>query len=113
MLDVLVLISKGRIKKVSLSDETATQLSALPGSLARGEKSSILLVQQHNGVLVTNDQQAVKYVRKGLPVVSPPQILRALWQERIMPQDAVRALVDEIERAEHTVIKRKEDIFTP
>lgn len=67
--------SAGWIKVKEIKDES--KLESLPSNLGKGERESIILAQEHQALLVTDDYQARKVARKQeLKVASSLNILQ-------------------------------------
>src|SRR5262249_19742925 len=89
-----------------------TAKQSLPASFGPGDAECVILCQTRGDTLLTNDRRVRNFCRtEGIDVFDLPQLLRALWENGILSKQRVRRLADEMEVAEHMVIRNKEAIF--
>jgi len=105
-------VQAGHLHILPLTSAEVAAKPALPTSFGAGDAECVILSQRRDGPLLTNDHRVRNFCRaEGIVVFDLPQLLRALWANGVLSQSRVRALVDEMEVAEHMIIANKEAIF--
>jgi len=109
-------IHHGDIQILRLTESEQTLTTALPRKLHAGEKEGIVLCQLHNYLFLSNDQRAIRYCQvMGIKNINLEAFLRALWVQRILSQQQVKALLQTIQTVEKMVITQEQldKIFAP
>ena len=109
---VFDLIASGKLQVVSLTEEDHQRMAQIPFTSAKGEADSLAYCLGHQAIFVTNDQRAYKRgIQLGVTCIRLATLLRSLWVTGVLTKEKVRELIDEIERAEGTIIKDRQEIL--
>ena len=109
---VFDLIASGKLRVVSLTGEDRQRIVQIPFTSAKGETDSLAYCLGHQAIFVTNDQRAYKRgMRLGVTCIRLATLLRSLWVSGVLNKEEVRELIDEIERAEGTIMKDRRETF--
>lgn len=109
-------VAVNQIIVLPLAADEEVLLSLLPRKLNAGERQAIILAQQHHGILLSNDQRAVRYCeQQGIRSLDLIDILRLLWTRKIISQRDVHRLIEEMQRVEHLTLtaEQRAIIFGP
>lgn len=106
------MVQSGHLQIVPLTPSEVAAKQNLSSSFGAGDVECIILCQTRGDTLLTNDRRVRNFCRaEGCTAFDLPQLLRALWENKILSKRRVRRLVIEIEAVEHIVIKNKDEIF--
>lgn len=109
---VFDLVASGKLRVVSLTEEDQQRTAQIPFTSAKGEADSLAYCLGHQAIFVTNDQRAYKRgIQLGVACIRLATLLRSLWVSGVLTKEEVRELIDEIERAEGTIIKDRREIL--
>jgi hypothetical protein len=107
-------VKEHRVEIVPLTSDEVVKKQTLPISFGAGDAECLVIREVRDYTLLTNDRRVRNYCRaEGISVFDLPQLLRALWENRIIAKRRVRRLLEQMEHAENMVIKNKEAIFGP
>jgi len=96
--EILSLISKAQIEVIALTQDETLFCHTLSLSLGVGERESIAIIRERKGILLSNESRVAHYCwQYQIPCVRLPEILRALWTERITPKDEVQRIVADLQ----------------
>jgi predicted nucleic acid-binding protein len=109
---VFDLVVSRKLRIVSLTEEDQQQMAQIPFTSAKGEADSLAYCLGHQAIFVTNDQRAYKRgMQLGVTCIRLATLLRSLWVSGVLTKEEVRELIDEIEKAEGTIIKDRQEIL--
>jgi predicted nucleic acid-binding protein len=109
---VFDLVASGKLRVVSLTKKDQQRMAQVPFTTAKGEADSLAYCWGHRAIFVTNDQRAYKRgIQLGVTCIRLATLLRSLWVTGVLTKEKVRELIDEIERAEGTIIKGRQEIL--
>lgn len=109
---VFDLVASGRLRVVSLTEEDQQWMAQIPFTSAKGEADSLAYCLGHQAIFVTNDQRAYKRgMQLGVTCIRLATLLRSLWVFEVLTREEVRELIDEIEEAEGTIIRDRQEIL--
>lgn len=109
---IFELILKKKLQIISLNQTEMLKTIKIPNSLAAGEKDSIVLCKERDGIFVTNEKKVINYCKKEqINYFDLRDILKAMHEFMNYPKEKIISLIDEIERRDNIVIKGKEEIF--
>jgi len=98
-------IAAQQIVVLPLTLNEADLLPLLPRRLNAGERQAIVLAQRRQGVLLSNDQRAVRYCEQhGIRSLDLVDILRLLWIRKVTSRREVHELIEQMERIEHLTL---------
>ena len=98
-------VATQQIVVLPLTSTEAGLLLLLPRRLNVGERQAIVLAEQRNGVLLSNDQRAVRYCeQQGIRSLDLVDILRLLWTRKVISRRAVHELIEQMQRVEHLTL---------
>ncbi len=109
-------VATQQIVVLPLNSTEAELLRLLPHRLNVGERQAIVLAEQRNGVLLSNDQRAVRYCeQQGIRSLDLVDILRLLWVRKIISRRAVHELIEQMQRVEQLILtpEQRSIIFEP
>ncbi len=110
---IMDLVHQRKLQVISPSPEEYLSSKTLPKSFGLGERDSIAIAINRKVVFVTNEKKVVNYCeKKGVDVLTLNQLLRALWELKIISKDDVRELIDDMENKDNLIITSKEDILS-
>lgn len=99
-----------------LSDSDMRTAESLPLTLGTGERESIAVARNQNGILLSNESRVRHWcIRYNIPCINLPAILRGLWVESIFTPDEVQQLINELSVRDRMVFSARtlELIFAP
>ena len=103
--DILKAITDQQIILLPLTNDEIQALAVLPHRLNAGERQAIVLVQERNGVLLSNDKRAVRYcAQQSIRTIELIDALRLLWIRQILTQNEVKQLVERMVLVEHLTL---------
>ena len=109
---VFDLIASGKLRVVSLAEKDQQRMAQIPFTSAKGKADSLAYCLGHQAIFVTNDQRAYKRgMQLGVTCIRLATLLRSLWVSEVLTREKVRELIDEIEEAEGTIIKDRQEIL--
>lgn len=87
-------------------------LSLLPRKLNAGERQAIILTQQRHGILLSNDQRAVRYCeQQGIRSLDLVDMPRLLWTRKIISRRDVHRLIEEMQRVEQLTLTAEQRVI--
>ncbi len=94
---VIDAIAAQKITILVLEPDELVLLSTLSHRLHAGERQAIVLAQHRQGLLLSNDQRAIRYcLQQGIRSLELVDILRLLWTREILSQPEVHELIDKM-----------------
>ena len=95
-----------------LTPDEEVLLSLLPRKLNAGERQAIILTQQRHGILLSNDQRAVRYCeQQGIRSLDLVDMLRLLWTRKIISRRDVHRLIEEMQRVEQLTLTAEQRVI--
>jgi len=96
------LLVSGEIQMVHLTSEETTLRDTLPKTLGAGERESIAVARERQGIVLSNESRVAHYCRQNdISCLRLPDILRALWVERLMTRQQVHQIVKDLQIKDH------------
>ncbi len=90
-------IRDGQIQVISLTSIEAASRDSLPDTLGAGERESIAVAKERDGVVISNESRVAHYCQQlGIPCVRLPDILRALWVEGVASRQDVHTMIEDL-----------------
>lgn len=106
--EVFVLIGDGRIQVVSLTLEETTFRDMLPDTLGAGEGESIAVAKERKGMVISNESRVAHYCHQlEILCVRLPDILRALWVERVVSKQEVQTMIGNLQVKDRMQFKQE------
>ena len=97
---------------ISLNQEEILKTINIPNSLAAGEKDSIILCKERNGIFITNEKKVINYCKKEkINYFDLIDILKAMYDLMDYSKEKIISLINKIERKDNIIIRNKEEIF--
>jgi hypothetical protein len=95
------------------SDEVATfEALRLEGKASAADAEIVAICQRRSWICVTMDRVAARYAEQhGVRVVDLQTLLKAALTGDLLAEDQLRALVEQMERVDHTSFPFKEKLF--
>lgn len=109
---VIDLFQKKKLIALPLTSEEEIKAEKLPLSFSKGERDSLVICKERNGILVTNERKVINYCKKqDIKCFDLRDILKALHQFMDFSKDEVSKLIEEIEEKDNIIIKDKNEIL--
>ena len=109
---IFYLILKKKLQIISLNQEEILKTINIPNSLAAGEKDSIILCKERNGIFITNEKKVINYCKKEkINYFDLIDILKAMYDLMDYSKEKIISLINKIERKDNIIIRNKEEIF--
>ena len=106
------LLQRKKLVTLTLNSEEAVKAEKLPSSFSKGERDSLVICKERNGIFVTNERKVINYCKKhDIAYFDLRDILKALHQFMNFSKDEVSKLIDEIEEKDNIIIKDKNEIL--
>ena len=106
------LFQKKKLMLISLTSKEKEKADRLPSSFSKGERDSIAICRERNGIIVTNEKKVANYCkRQGIKYFDLRDVLKALYILMNFSKNEVNKLMNEIEEKDNIIIKDKEEIF--
>jgi predicted nucleic acid-binding protein len=84
-------IVNGKIKILYLKRIELIEKENLPETFGKGEKESIAICKHRNSILLSNEKKVATFCSsQGITAFRLPDILRALWVEKVLSKDKVK-----------------------
>ncbi len=95
------------------SDEAAIfEALRLEGKVSAADAEIVAICQRRSWVYVTMDRVAARYAEQhGVRTVDLHALLKAALTGGLLAEDQLRALVEQMERTDHTIFPFKEELF--
>lgn len=109
-------IRRDEIRTLYLTEAEQTLTTTLPRKLHAGEKEGIVLCRLYNYLFLSNDKRAIRHCQMtGIKSINLEAFLRALWVQRVLSQQEVKALIQAIQSVEKLVVTQEQfgKIFAP
>ena len=95
--DIIVLQRQKRICTYHPIVADKTFMGSLPQSLGPGERESMAICKRLTAVLASNERRVKHHCKEnGIDCINLTEILRALWELKILTQTDVRTIINEI-----------------
>ena len=106
-------VRQGEIDLVAPDAGEILQKASLPASFDTGERETLVVAQARGHAVLTNERQVKHWCqRQGLHCLDLPGILRALWKTRLVSQEQVQHLIEQIEAKDRIHLKDQSQIFS-
>jgi predicted nucleic acid-binding protein len=101
-------IGDGRLQVMTLTSEETTSRDALPDTLGAGERESIAVAKEREGVVISNESRVAHYCRQlNVPCIRLPDILRALWTEEVVSRQDVQTMIEDLQVKDRMQFKQE------
>ena len=111
----LDIIALGKQKRICTHHPTIVDqafMGSLPQTLGAGERESMAICKRLTAIFVSNERRVKHHCGENrIDCVNLAEILRALWELKILTQDDVRELIKEIEIKDHLKFRTIDPIF--
>jgi predicted nucleic acid-binding protein len=105
--EAFALVSSGQIQIVSLTQEEAAFRDTLPVTLGTGERESIAIARERGGTILSNESRVAHCCRQyQIPCLRLPDILRALWTERVVSKQEVQDILTTLQLKDRMQFKQ-------
>lgn len=95
--DIFALLASGKIRMVYLTQTEVAFRDTLPAALGAGERESIALGKSRAGVILSNESRVAHCCRHhAVTCLRLPDILRALWAEKIVTKHEVQVVIGDL-----------------
>ncbi len=109
---VVDLLQKKKIIPLTLTSEEEIKTNKIPLSFSRGERDSLVICKERNGIFVTNERKVINYCKKhSIVYFDLRDILKALYIFIKFSRNEVNKLIKDIEEKDNIIIKDKKEIF--
>lgn len=109
---IVDLLQKKKIISLALTSEEEIKASNIPLSFSKGERDSLIICKERNGIFVTNERKVINYCKKyGIIYFDLRDVLKALYIFMKFSRNEVSKLIKEIEEKDNIIIKYKKEIF--
>ena len=109
---IIDLVHENRLHVLSPSSEEYQIARTLPKSFGLGERDSLAIALDRKAIFVTNEKKVVNFCeKKGVTVLTLNQLLRALWELKILSKKDVMKLMNEMEDKDNLIITSKDSIL--
>ena len=109
---VVDLLQKRRLITLPLASEEEIKTNKIPLSFSKGERDSLVICKERDGIFVTNERKVINYCKKhDIKYFDLRDILKGLHQFMNFSKDEVSKLIDEIEEKDNIIIKDKNEIL--
>lgn len=110
--DIMALHSQGRIQTRHPTVADQSFLATLTQTLGAGERESMAICKRLIATLASNERRVMHHCRaNGIHCINLAEILRALWELRILTQADVRRVITEIEAKDNLKFRTTDPIF--
>ena len=110
--DILTLHSKGRIQIHHPTVADQQFMATLTQTLGAGERESMAICKRLTATFASNERRVMHHcLANGIHCISLAEILRALWELRILTQSDVRKAITEIETQDNLQFRTIDPIF--
>lgn len=101
-------IGDGRLQVLTLTSEETTLRDALPDTLGAGERESLTVAKEREGVVISNESRVAHYCRQlNVPCIRLPDILRALWTEGVVSRQDVQTMIENLQVKDRMQLKQE------
>jgi predicted nucleic acid-binding protein len=91
------LVDSQKLQIVHLTAQEKVEAEKLPNSLGVGERESIVALKNRGGILLSNESRVRHYCQYWhLVSLRIPDILRALWIEKVVSKQEVMRIIQEL-----------------
>ena len=114
LLVVLKEIESLNMQILPLSPEEQQLAAALPKKIRRNEGEAVALCQMREGILLSNHRRTLRYCdRNDIEALDLIDILRLLWQERIISKNKIKRVILRMEEVEGITLSdaQRKEIF--
>ncbi len=106
------MIEGGIIEVVTPTRIETTWSDGLPSSFGSGERDSIAICKQRNGIFLSNERKVRNYCQRNeIPCLDLPILLRRSWRAGVRSRQEVTKMMVRVEKEDNIFIKNKEAIF--
>ena len=106
------LLQKKKIISLTLTSEEETKVNKLPLSFSKGERDSLVICKERNGIFATNERKVINYCKKhNIAYFDLRDILKALYMFMKLSKNELSKLIKDIEEKDNIIIKDKKEIF--
>ena len=89
------------------------KIQRLPQTLAAGERESMAICKRLAAIFVSNERRVKHYCQaNGIYCINLAEILRALWELKVLTQTDVKQIITEIETKDSLKFRTTDPIFT-
>jgi predicted nucleic acid-binding protein len=105
--EVFALISAGQLYIVMLSQAEAMFQTTLPNTLDAGERESIAVTKEREGIVLSNESRVAHYCRQyRVRCLRLPDILRGFWVERVVSRQEVQSIIEVLQTIDQMQFKQ-------
>lgn len=105
-----IILDDKNFEKLILTKEEKNLVLTLKARLGLGEKECLAICKDKNYVFVTNDEIAIKEAEKlSIEWINLEIMLAALKQEKIINEQELNKLIEEIETKDRIIIRNKKE----
>ena len=88
------------------------KIQRLPQTLAAGERESMAICKRLAAIFVSNERRVKHYCQaNGICCINLAEILRALWELKVLTQTDVKQIITEIETKDSLKFRTTDPIF--
>lgn len=110
---IVDLVRQGQIVLVAPDTDEIMQKAGLPAAFDAGERETLTVARARAYAVLTNENQVKHWCeRQRLTYLDLPGILRALWKTKLLSQEQVQSLIEQIETKDKIRFKNQEQIFS-
>ena len=110
--DIIALQTEGRIYTYHPTTVDQEFISSLPQTLDAGERESMGLCKRFTATFASNERRVMHHCQtNGIHCINLVDILRLLWELKILTQTDVQKIITEIETEDHLKFRTTDPIF--
>lgn len=110
--DIMALHSQGRMQIHHPTVADQQLMATLAQTLGAGERESMAICKRLTATFASNERRVMHHCRaNGIHCISLTEILRALWELRILMPSDVRKVITEIETKDNLKFRTTDPIF--
>ena len=110
--EILELQAQGRIRTYQPAAVDQEFMRSLPQTLAPGELESMAICRRFNATFASNERRVMHHCQiNGIHCINLPDILRLLWELKILTQTDVQKVVTQIEIKDRLKFRTTDPIF--
>ena len=111
--DLTALLAQEQIQTHHTLPVDETFMMSLPQTLAAGERESMAICKRLAAIFVSNERRVKHHCQaNGICCINLAEILRALWELKVLTQTDVKQIITEIETKDSLKFRTTDPIFT-
>ncbi len=108
------LVFKSEIELVTLNTKEVRDFEVFTDTpkIHYGEAEGMSIAKNRNAVFLTNDRQVITLCEKeNIMVLDLKDVLRQIARRKLVGREGMITILDEIERADNTLLKERDDVL--